>query len=498
MSHQSKWREHAEKACVRIEAYGSAVDFARPDLTPKQTASVGTGFFVDANLPDGWYCIVTCAHVVANCIEDQIAVFFPKVGKNKFNEGLFVNSVCPSEDIAVLRMRVTDPAVRANIRPLPLSAVMPKGSAVTSFGYPAGQDELSETTGKYSAFQGNGHYQHDASISPGNSGGPLVREDTGECVGINASTMVGGGVSGVHYAVPIVLFQRLAEKMVFLEGGGKRTVVPPILGVCYHKATEALVNKVSPSAAGLYVYFVLRKSTAGREGIQPGTVITDLSWETSPGGAWSAKHAFDRHGMAKTSWNGDQSVAMEHILNRVPLRSKIRLTCVKDGSTRVVETTMQPFQEGAYKIYSTPLEAVPDHCFWGGICVMVLCHNHREQFYPVFKALGPEKLAVDSLVVTYVLPNYDDVPFEAGAILQLVNGRGVAGEKGFDDTVSGRMDSLEAYRTAIKSDRTCFDVTCAKGQRYVVDGAKLFEREKKNAGGQLYTPDKDLLDFFSK
>ena len=60
------------------------------------------------------------------------------------------------------------------------------------------------------------------------------------------------------------------------------------------------------------------------------------------------------------------------------------------------------------------------------------------------------------------------------------------------------MDSLEAYRTAIKSDRTCFDVTCAKGQRYVVDGAKLFEREKKNAGGQLYTPDKDLLDFFSK
>ena len=199
---------------------------------------------------------------------------------------------------------------------------------------------------------------------------------------------MGGGVSGVHYAIPIVLFQRLAEQMVPIRPGGG-TVVPPILGVCYHKATEALVKKVSPAAQGLYAYYVLQKSAAGKAGVAPGTVITALAWETSPGGPWSAKHAFDRHGMALTSWNGDQGVALEHVLSRVPLRSKVRLTCVEGGGqSRAVETRMTPFQEGAYRFYSAPLGPTPDHCFWGGVCVMVLCQNHRTHF-PVFKTLSP-------------------------------------------------------------------------------------------------------------
>ena len=63
----TKWRDHAENSCVRIEAYNTVIDFTRPDIVPRQGGGTGTGFFIPSVAKSNWYSILTCAHVVMGC-----------------------------------------------------------------------------------------------------------------------------------------------------------------------------------------------------------------------------------------------------------------------------------------------------------------------------------------------------------------------------------------------------------------------------------------------
>ena len=177
MSSNSKWRGHLENSCVRIEAYNTVVDFTRPDIVPRQGGGTGTGFFVPSTTRDdnNWFSILTCAHVVLGCHATEISIIFPKYGRQKF-KGV-IQSVCPDSDLAIILMHIEDPSLKSMIEPMKLSNQMPVGCSVSAFGYPLGQWGLTGSTGEYGAFQ-NGQYQHNADISPGNSGGPLIRNDT--------------------------------------------------------------------------------------------------------------------------------------------------------------------------------------------------------------------------------------------------------------------------------------------------------------------------------
>src|SRR5439155_25820422 len=67
--------------------------------------------------------------------------------------------------------------------------------------------------------------QTDAAISPGNSGGPLV-DSRGNVIGINSAELLGQGVSGVGFAIPINLAMNMAGEV---RPTGQ--VVRPFLGV---------------------------------------------------------------------------------------------------------------------------------------------------------------------------------------------------------------------------------------------------------------------------
>lgn len=149
---------------VRITAVSSKTD----------TGGTGTGFVINA---DGY--ILTNAHVVAP--GDQYAVYFQD-GHMAAAELIAANAEL---DAALLRV-----AENTNTMALPLgsSAGVQIGQKVFALGFPLGAklgDEITVTDGIISSIRyQNDWFQISAAVNPGNSGGPLIRTETGEIIGL--------------------------------------------------------------------------------------------------------------------------------------------------------------------------------------------------------------------------------------------------------------------------------------------------------------------------
>jgi serine protease Do len=108
--------------------------------------------------------------------------------------------------------------------------------------------------------------QTDASITFGNSGGPLVNID-GEVVGVNAA--VNAAVSGIGFAIPINIAREVAESLV-----DKGKVVRGYLGIVPQEITSALAEaKGLESTQGIIVAAVEPGTPAAEAGIESGDVI---------------------------------------------------------------------------------------------------------------------------------------------------------------------------------------------------------------------------------
>jgi serine protease Do len=137
--------------------------------------------------------------------------------------------------------------------------------------------EQTVTTGIVSAkerFIGSGPYddfiQTDASVNPGNSGGPLV-DARGAVVGINTAifSQTGGSV-GIGFAIPVNLAK---DSLAQLREKG--TVTRGYLGVAVAPLTpDARRTAGLQKGGGALVAEVVPRSPAAAAGIKPGDVIT--------------------------------------------------------------------------------------------------------------------------------------------------------------------------------------------------------------------------------
>lgn len=149
----------------------------------------GSGFVYDAR---GF--LLTSAHVVEGATE--VAVRLP----NRRPMVAIVAQASQSLDVAVLRVG------EEGLPQIPLAAAQPRvGEEVVVLGYPVaeviGFEDLTVTRGIVSRLLvDEGLLQLDASVNPGNSGGPVVNS-RGEAVGI----VMGGirGTTGINFAVMI-------------------------------------------------------------------------------------------------------------------------------------------------------------------------------------------------------------------------------------------------------------------------------------------------------
>jgi S1-C subfamily serine protease len=149
--------------------------------------------------------IMTNAHVVS--WGRQIIVRRYQDPRPYVAEVEFVGHDC---DLAVLT--VQDPKFFENLEPLEMGELPKVRSAVVTYGYPAGGEEISYTRGVVSRIEmepyahiGNRRLltcQTDAAINPGNSGGPVIQED--RVVGVAFQGMAGLENSGFFIPTPVV------------------------------------------------------------------------------------------------------------------------------------------------------------------------------------------------------------------------------------------------------------------------------------------------------
>src|SRR5262249_28209210 len=132
-----------------------------------------TGFVVH---PNGW--LVTCAHVVADAAKIEVSL-----GGRSYPAKVVARHT--GADLAVLRIEAQ------NLPTLALgdSDTAEVGQEVWALGYPLSDvlgNNLKATRGTLSGVNlknGGKEFQVDASVNPGNSGGPLVN-DHGQVLGV--------------------------------------------------------------------------------------------------------------------------------------------------------------------------------------------------------------------------------------------------------------------------------------------------------------------------
>jgi serine protease DegQ len=181
------------------------------DPEPMQFGAAGSGVIVDAARGH----VLTTRHVIEDA--EEIVIWLSD-GRHLRAE---VIGADPATDIALLRI----PAERLTDLPLGDSDALRVGDFVVAIGNPFGLTQ-SVTSGIVSAigrgsrgFAGYGGYiQTDASLNPGDSGGPLI-DLQGRLVGINTA-IVGpyGGNVGIGFAVPVNVVRRsMADLLAHAE-----------------------------------------------------------------------------------------------------------------------------------------------------------------------------------------------------------------------------------------------------------------------------------------
>lgn len=172
---------------------GSVSEVVKGVITVVTNEGHGSGCIVT---PDGY--IVTNAHVVEEDTTDLKAIMGDNVEKKIPLKFIRMNDAV---DLALLKMDTT------GLTPLKLALAdqIETGSDVYAIGTPA-DVELGQTvtrgivSGKRK-FGGHQLVQTDVAISPGNSGGALIRPD-GILIGIVTSEMKSGRIDDIGFAIP--------------------------------------------------------------------------------------------------------------------------------------------------------------------------------------------------------------------------------------------------------------------------------------------------------
>ncbi|HXA14285.1 MAG TPA: trypsin-like peptidase domain-containing protein [Opitutaceae bacterium] len=178
---------HREKALALPVDFPALLDGI---VTIKPGSGFGAGFIITE---DGY--VLTAAHVVSGL----------KTVSVRLHNGLVLDAdvvrVDEGADVALIKLPGT------SHKPLELAPdTSTVGMDVYAIGNPALEEfSASVTKGVISGereIAGHKFIQTDASINPGNSGGPLIGKD-GRVLGIVSQKIVGPGLEGLAFAVPI-------------------------------------------------------------------------------------------------------------------------------------------------------------------------------------------------------------------------------------------------------------------------------------------------------
>ncbi len=240
---------------------------------PGPSHGVGSGFIIDTNGD-----IVTNRHVVQGATKVTVTMNdgkeFPAhvVGKDAQTDVAVVRLDHAPANLVVARLGDSDKLevgewVVAVGSPLGLEQTVTAG-IVSGTGRPGRHVQMSGRRVR-------GYIQTDAKINPGNSGGPLVNLE-GEVVGVNTLIQVGAG-GAYGFAIPVNEVRRVAQALV-KEGRVRYAYLGLMLTDVkdLNDAQKSKLGKAVP-AAGAYVAETTPGGPAGKAGMRPGDVITEVN-----------------------------------------------------------------------------------------------------------------------------------------------------------------------------------------------------------------------------
>ena len=461
-------------AIVRIHAYGRHVDMEKPFVTLDRFKAVGTGFFIHA--ADSDLYVLTCAHVVEGA--DSVTVVLPFLGGTEHSASVL--SLAPDYDLAVLVMDIR-PEVR--ILPLGTSSTLKLRQTLTAVGYPLGQTAIKVSDGVYAGFQGA--LQHTVSISPGNSGGPLIN-DVGEVVGVNSSGVM--EASNVGYAIPIEVFKNMRNRMFVSEGRGPpcpgRIVHTPIYGIEYAPITKFHSQSVGADLCGgegVQIVTVIPGSSMHEAGIRVGDIVTSFD-----GMSVSAI------GEVKVPWNY-QNVSLRDVLRRsVHGHYDVGVWKADTRACDTVRVKPRPNTHVAMRTIFPPHDEVP-YIVVAGLVIMPLLKNHETcpRIAKTYACKDMSELTKPSLVISHVLN---------GTLAHIEGGMYVGEEVCEVNEIP--TSTLDDVRTALVKCTTVdghlmMSFKTPKGKKLVLSALDVLCAEKRASKEHLYEPDSALVKYLS-
>jgi len=244
---------------------------------PRERQGGGSGFVFT---PDG--LVMTNSHVVHGA--SRIDVSLPD--GQRFPAHTIGDD--PATDLAVIRIGVpSNDAPRLVAAPLGDSQRLRVGQLAIAIGNPYGfqytvtagvVSALGRSLRSYSGRLIEDVIQTDASLNPGNSGGPLVTSD-GRVIGVNTATIM--GAQGLCFAIGINTAKFVAGRLL-RDGRIRRSYI----GVEAQTATlhRRLVRFYDlPRETGVIVASVANESPAQRAGLREGDLIIALDGQPVAG-----------------------------------------------------------------------------------------------------------------------------------------------------------------------------------------------------------------------
>lgn len=293
--------------------------------------SAGSGIIIDTN-----GTILTNHHVIAGAGTLEVT----------FADGTTASAKLvgddPGSDLAVIRADLAGKTVTAAA--LGDSDAVRVGDPVLALGNPFElQGTLTEgivsATGRTFSSGGQGTrpirdmIQTDASVNPGNSGGPLL-DCQGKVIGVNTAleNPTGQDVNvGIAFAVPVNTAKRFLPDML----AGK-TVSHPWLGIAGEDLTAGLANELQLSVqSGVYVTSVEQGSPADQAGLRGATGSGSQS-----GGSQSVPPGGD----VIVAVDGHQMTSIDQLAGYIDAQKKagdsVNLSVVRDGKSISLQATL--------------------------------------------------------------------------------------------------------------------------------------------------------------
>src|SRR6201996_8037075 len=252
------------EAIVHIQVQKQVND--RRSKEPKRTTGSGSGFIIST---DGF--VVTNNHVIENAREIRVSL---ADGRTVTAE---LKGTDPSTDIAVLKIDET------GLKALSFadSETLQPGQIAIAIGNPLGLQHT-VTAGVVSALgrtlrASNGRLiddiiQTDASLNPGNSGGPLVNS-LGQVIGVNTATIL--SAQGLCFAVSSNLAAFVAGKLI-MEGRVKRAYLG-IAGQLVNLTGRMIAANRLAKETGVYIFEVVPDQPVQNNAIRVGDIIVSFN-----------------------------------------------------------------------------------------------------------------------------------------------------------------------------------------------------------------------------